>query len=136
MTEKQAQPNLDLIQMVQRARMQHDRDARPSQVSGVYWIESKPLQEGLPPTAHAGEWVIETTSSVVDALWERIKAATEAGELGYKSKVSTAPATHQVEPDARMIVVRTRDADDAADVARVEARLRALGVVPARYERI
>lgn len=136
MTDEQAKANLDLIQMVQRARMQHDRDARPSEVSGVYWIESKPLKEGLPPTARAGEWVIETTSGGVDALWARIKAATEAGELGYKSKVSTAPAKNQAEPDARVIVARTRDAGDAADVARVEARLRALGIVPTRYERI
>lgn len=136
MADEQAKPNLDLIQMVQRARMQHDRDALPSEVSGVYWIESKPLNEGQPPTARAGEWVIETTAGAVDALWAQVKAATEAGELGYKSKVSTAPAKNQAEPDARVIVARTRDAEDAADVARVEARLRALGIVPTRYERI
>ncbi len=136
MTEEQAKPNLDLIQMVQRARMQHDREAQPSEVSGVYWIESKPLADTPPPTAQAGEWLIETTVSAVDALWARVKAATEAGELGYKSKVSTVPAKHQAEADARVIVARTRDADDAADVTRVEARLRALGIIPTRYERI
>lgn len=136
MSSQQPKPDLDLIQLVQRARMQHDRQARPSEVGGIYWIESKPLEEGLSPTPRAGEWVIETTASAVDALWAKVKAATEAGELGYKSKVSTSPAKNQAAPDSRVIVVRTRDADDAADVARVEARLRALGIVPARYERI
>jgi len=33
-------PNLDLISMVQQARMQHDADVLPSQVGAVYWIES------------------------------------------------------------------------------------------------
>ena len=129
-------PNLNLIQMVQQARMAHDRETVPSAVSAVYWIESKPLSPVPPPTPHAGEWVIGTTLAEVDALWNTIKAATEAGQLGYKSKVSTAPAKGQANPAARVIVVRTRDANDAADVARVEAMLKALGITSMRYERI
>jgi Domain of unknown function (DUF1917) len=129
-------PNLDLIQMVQKARMAHDRAAIPSAVSAVYWIESKPLVDVQPPTARAGEWVIATTLADVDALWSRIKAATEKGELGYKSKVSTSPAKGQADPAARVIVVRTRDADDAADVTRVEGVLRGIGITTMRYERI
>jgi hypothetical protein len=119
---------LDLIQMVQRGRMAHDAQAQPSQMTGVYWLEAKPLRETPPPTARAGEWRIPTTAAAMDALWARIKTATEAGELGYKSKISTTPAHGQAEADARMIVVRTRDADDSADVERVRAALRALGV--------
>jgi hypothetical protein len=130
-----SKPNLDLIQMVQRARMLHDSQATPSTVTGLYWIESKPLRETQPPTSHAGGWVITTTLAEVDALWAQIKAVTEAGALGYKSKVSTAPGKGQADPNARLIVIRTRDADDAEDIARVEQALRAMGIAALRYER-
>ena len=33
--------DLDLIQMVQNARMLHDASAKPSQIKAVYWIEAK-----------------------------------------------------------------------------------------------
>lgn len=111
-------PNLDLINMVQNARMQHDSDAKPSQVPAVYWIEAKnPAQT---PTSRTGEWRIGTTVEFVDKLWEAIKTATEAGKLGYKSKVSTRPAHNQGHPDERIIAVRTYDADDPSDVARIQ----------------
>ncbi len=136
MSESQSpKPNLDLIQMVQQARMMHDRAATPSAFSAVYWIESKPLTAYPAPTAQAGEWVIETTVAEVDVLWAAVRAATEAGQLGYKSKVSTVPAKHQANVNARLIVVRTVDADDAVDVARVGEALRTLGVGVMRYER-
>lgn len=67
-------PNLDLIQLVQQARMAHDCDATPSAVSTMYWIESKPLSPVPAPTARAGEWVIETTLADVDDLWAKIKS--------------------------------------------------------------
>lgn len=125
---KQGQPNLDLIGMVQQARMQHDADAVPSRVTAVYWIEAKRESEGQAPTSRAGHWVIRTTVSEVDALWEQIKRATRAGQLGYKSKVST--AAHDLGKDQadRIIHVVTYDANDAADVARVREALSALGV--------
>lgn len=125
-------PNLDLIAMVQRARLAHDADATPSQVAAVYWIEVK--REGQTPTPRAGQYVIETTVSAVDALWATIRAATERGDLGYKSKVSTAPRGGH--PDSRVICVLTYDADDTADVARVGAALRALVGGELRYERV
>ena len=130
-------PNLDLIQMVQQARMMYDREALPSTINAVYWIESKPLTSIVQkPTALAGEWLIETTVTEVDALWMKIRQATEEGQLGYKSKVSTSPAKGQRDVSARIIVVRTYDADDTADVLRVEATLRERGVRAMRYQRI
>lgn len=122
-------PNLDLIAMVQQARMQHDADAVPSQVGGVYWIEAKPQQGDYPsPTSRAGQWVIPTTVKAVDDLWTSIKSATRSGKLGYKSKVSTAPANNQGHPDDRIIHVCTYDADDSADVKRVRAALNEIGI--------
>lgn len=129
-------PNLDLIQMVQQARMIHDATAKPSEIGGVYWIEVKPQDETSAPTARAGDWVIPTQADQVDVLWERIRQATETGQLGYKSKVSTAPGPGQADPNARLIVVCTYDADDRADVERVHEALRVLGLTAeAHYQR-
>ncbi len=128
-------PNLDLIRMVQQARMAHDAQAKPSQMSAVYWIEAKPLAENSPtPTPRAGEFLIETTVEAIDSLWDKIRKATQRGALGYKSKVATVSRTD--DPRARLIVVRTVDADDAHDVARVRDALADMGIVPARYVRI
>ncbi len=132
---KATPPDMDLIRMVQQARMMHDREVVPSQVNAVYWIESKPLREAAEPTARAGEWLILTTHSEVDALWVKIREATEQGLLGYKSKVATI-STKGRKADERVIVVRTRDADDSADVARVKAALRAMGITGMEYQRI
>jgi hypothetical protein len=137
--QKPEKPNMDLIQMVQNARMMHDDEAMPSQVPGVYWVEAKcQIPDAPSPTARAGEWRIPTTVEAVDALWTTIKRATEAGELGYKSKVSTSPAQGQSERDQRMICVRTYDADDSADVERVRQALLELGIADAamNYQRI
>lgn len=133
MADKPKKPDMDLIDMVQRARMVNDAQATPSQVAAVYWIEAK-APTGT-PTARAGAWIIHTTVTEVDALWATIKAATEAGTLGYKSKVSTSPGKEQGHPDARLIHVRVADSAADADVKRVEQALRDLGVSgDMRYE--
>src|SRR5688572_23946281 len=124
-------PNLDLIRMVQQARMAHDADAKPSQVAAVYWIEVKPCTAAQAPTSQAGQWRIATTIREVDALWAKVKAATEEGTLGYKSKVST--ASHGSNPHAREVRVCTYDSADSADVQRVRDALTALGIVDMTY---
>lgn len=130
-------PNLDLISMVQQARMQHDAEANPNTVGGVYWIETKPTRGDVKaPTPRSGQWVIATDTDHVEAIWATVKAATEAGELGYKSKVATAPRSDRYARDSRLIAIRTYDADDTADVERVRAKLVALGITaPMTYNR-
>ena len=129
-----AKPDLDLIHMVQRARMLHDETARPSDYTAVYWIEAKRASGDYPaPTANAGEWRIQLTVETVDAVWERVKRATVDGHLGYKSKVSTRPAAGQVDPDQRTLCVRTYDADDGVDVRRVGKALREIGLDTLQY---
>jgi hypothetical protein len=113
---------LDIISMVQKARMIHDEDAVPSKAGGVYWIEAK-CETCTGPTPRSGQWVREVDVESVDAIWQKVKAATEAGKLGYKSKVATA-SRNQKSPDSRLIAVRTADADDQADVERVREALR------------
>jgi hypothetical protein len=133
MAKNDNQPDLDLIGMVQRARMAHDADAKPSQVAAVYWIEAKPRNPTSAPTPRAGSFSIRTTLAQVDAQWAAIKAATEAGTLDYKSKVAT--ASHSGAADERLIRVLTYDADDSADVARVRDALAALGFDDLEYTR-
>lgn len=127
--EQPSDLNLDLIQMVQRARMLHDATARPSELAAVYWIEAKRTEGDFPaPTATAGEWRIPLTIDNVDSVWERVKALTLAGKLGYKSKISTRPAAGQADPQARLLCVRTYDARDSNDVERVGQALRAIAL--------
>ncbi len=121
--------DLDLINMVQNARMMHDQTARPSDYSAVYWIESKRKQGDYPAiTPNTGEWRIKLDVKNVDAVWEKVKIATENGELGYKSKVSTRPAAGQTHPDERLLCVRTYNADDTGDVQRVKTALIDMGL--------
>lgn len=127
---------LDIIDMVQKARMMHDADAQPSNIAAVYWIEAKSQSEDTTgPTSRSGQWVIETTVTEVDRLWAKVKDATEAGKLGYKSKVSTASRSRVKGPDQRVICVRTYDSDDSADINRIREALEALDMpTPFTYE--
>lgn len=121
--------DLDLIQMVQAARMMHDETARPSDVSAVYWIEAKrQTSDCPPPTSNAGEWRVKLTAANVDEVWEQVKAATAAGRLGYKSKVSTRPAAGQSHPDERLLCVRSYDAGDQVDIGRIKQALLDMGL--------
>ena len=76
---KASKLDMDLINMVQNARMMHDKDAVPSKVPGVYWIESKNPAPKNKPTACTGEFQIQTTVDAVDEHWQMIKKATEKG---------------------------------------------------------
>ncbi len=119
--------NLDLIQMVQTARLLHDETALPSALPAVYWIEAKRKVGDFPPaTANAGEWRVPLRADEADKIWAQIKALTRAGALGYKSKISTRPAGGQTDPDERLLCARTYDAADADDVARVKRALLAI----------
>ncbi len=132
--EQPSDLNLDLIQMVQKARLLHDATARPTELAAVYWIEAKRRQGDFPaPTARSGEWRSRLTVQNVDAIWEQVKALTIAGELGYKSKVSTAPAAGQANLEERLLCARTYDAADRADVQRVKAALLGLGLRGLEY---
>lgn len=132
--ERRDDLNLDLIRMVQEARMMHDETARPSDYAAVYWIEAKRRPGAYPaPTANAGEWRIRLTVETVDAAWEQIKTLTVTGKLGYKSKVSTRPAAGQADPGERLLCVRTYDARDRADVERVRRALLNIGYTDLEY---
>lgn len=127
--------DLDLIQRVQRARMLHDQHAQPSQVPAVYWIEAKNPHAQALPSPRSGEFRIQSDLKRVDGDWARIKTATEAGELGHKSKVSTVATDGIPHSEQRVICVRTTDADDRADRDRVQKHLQKLGFTVDEYYR-
>ena len=132
---KASKLDMDLINMVQNARMMHDADAVPSKVPGVYWIEAKNPSPANNPTPRTGEFHIQTTVDQVDAQWLQIKEATEAGLLGYKSKVSTSPTDGTPHGKQRLICIRTYDADDDNDRNRIQVELEKLGFKDLAYER-
>lgn len=120
-------PDLDLIQLVQRARMAHDDQARPSQISGAYWLEAKAPPGARPgPTARAAALRAETDVATVDALWASLRTATQAGQLGYKAKVAAAASRHSEHSERRELRVLLADREDAQEIARLQAALQAL----------
>ena len=118
--------DMDLINMVQQARMMFDSQTKPSDVTAVYWIEVKCQGDDCQkPTARAGQWVLDIDATDADAAWDAIKTATEAGELGYKSKISTASRSGKG-ATSRTIAVRTYDSADAADKQQILKALQGL----------
>lgn len=65
----------------------------------------------------------------VDAWWEKIIIALEAGSLGQQAKVSTArPNSNSRDPSKHVICVYTYDSSDEMDVFRIRQALRDIGV--------
>lgn len=118
-------PDLDLIQLVQRARMAHDDRARPSQIGGAYWLEAKAPPGAVPgPTVRAAALRADCDVAEVDAVWALLRAGTQAGWLGYKAKVAT--AAREAATERRELRVLVADGGDRAALARVQAELRSL----------
>lgn len=71
-----------------------------------------------------GKWMPFTAPERVEPVWAAIVEATEAGRLGWKSKVAT---DHKPGKDV-LICVYTKDWRDRRDVARLLSELRAMGI--------
>jgi hypothetical protein len=108
-------------------------DRKPSEVTNWPWVYAqRKVGDSPAATERCGKWLIFVPVAEVDAVWERIKTATEAGLLGDASKVATAmPNPRAADPKKRVIRVYTYDADEVADVRRVRDQLRLLGFVRA-----
>lgn len=104
----------------------HDYDALPSEITDAYW-----QQAPIPPTngelvnrftkitRNSGKFLIFTKSSEVDALWEKLLIAYQAGKLGYGMQASTPVKRPHISEKERIIVVYTEDAFDMDETARV-----------------
>jgi hypothetical protein len=105
-------------------------DAKPSEVTDVYWIYAKREKGKYPkPTPRSGKWLIFVDPENVDEVWAKIKKAVEEGKLGDSAKVATAkPNPLAGKSDAKVICVYTYDWTDEKDVKRIREELRKLGI--------
>jgi hypothetical protein len=106
-------------------------DSNPSQVTEVYWINAV-RKNGSPypaPSMKSGKWLVFVPYADVDAVWLKVKRATEEGLLGDSSKVATGkPNSNAVSSDKRVICVYSYDWTDYDDVMSIRAGLRNLGI--------
>ena len=118
------------IKLMQREVSLPYSDAKPSEVTDVYWIYAKRREGKYPkPTRRSGKWLVFVEKKDVDEVWAEIKKAVEGGKLGSDAKVATAkPNPHATNPNRRVICVYTYDYTDDKDVMRVREGLRTLGI--------
>lgn len=121
----------ELIKVGQRRTALPYSDAKPSEVTDVYWIYAVRQKGKYPkPTSRSGKWLIFVGMNDVDEVWSKIKKATEEGKLGDSSKVATAkPNPHATDSNRKVICVYTYDWTDEEDVRRIREELRRLGIV-------
>ncbi|KAH8645637.1 hypothetical protein BX600DRAFT_519227 [Xylariales sp. PMI_506] len=79
----------------------------------------------------AGKWLLFCPAASVDELWASVARATVNNELGVAAKVSTRGEDDQQRTE-RIICIYTADFTDKADVKRVAAKLRQLGLIQAK----
>ncbi|MFJ8948204.1 putative phosphothreonine lyase domain-containing protein [Streptomyces sp. NPDC102395] len=103
----------------------------PSRETTEYWLwahasDASLAEDGRP---WSGKWIWFTPLSLLDRSWATIRAATEDGLLGYRSKAATLINARPKSDDTRRpICVYTRDWRDIGEVQRVLTSLRALGI--------
>jgi hypothetical protein len=104
-------------------------DPRPSRFTGDHYLHVAGPQPAEGLVRRPGKWLIFVSRSRVDALWESVRRAVQAGRLGHAAKVSTAlPDPLSPDPKKHVICVYTADEDNPTDVRRVRDALRALGI--------
>jgi hypothetical protein len=102
----------------------------PSEVTDSYWLHAERKKGTYPEhSENGGKWLIFVPLSLVNAVWEKIRRATEEGNLGGSAKVATArPNPNATNPNTKVICVYTYDWTDENDVKRIREELRQLGV--------
>lgn len=102
----------------------------PSQVTDGYWIYAeRKTGKYSEATDRSGKWLIFLSPERIDAVWNRVKKATEEGRLGGSAKAATAkPNSNATDPGRKVICVYSYNWEDKEDVMRIRAELRALGI--------
>jgi hypothetical protein len=105
-------------------------DARPTEVTDVYWIFAHRKRGKYPEsTERSGKWLIFVDPEDVDEIWSNVKEAIEEGRLGSSAKVSTAkPNRLAGESKQKVICVYTYDWMDEVDVRKIREELRKIGI--------
>jgi len=109
---------------------QQNAEANSSEVTEVYWLYAIRQKGTYPkPIPHSGKWLVFVDRNKVDVVWAAIKEATEAGRLGGSAKVATAkPNPYWTDPNTKVVCVYTYDWMDEANIHRIRAELRTLGI--------
>ncbi len=102
---------------------------------GHFWVRAyapNPVAPAPPPIQRTGKWLIHVTCDHVGYCWDRVRIATEAGQLGIAAKVST--DWHMRHDPAgpwndHVICVYTSDFEDRIEAARVARALRVADAV-------
>lgn len=104
---------------------------KPSEVVDNYWLYAERKTGDYPEAAeNCRKWLVFVPEQRIDAVWAKIKLATEEGRLGDSAKVATArPNPNAANPDTKVICVYTYDWTDEEDVRRIRQELRNLGIV-------
>ena len=104
--------------------------ASPTELPDRSWTFSFRKKGDYPKASQRdGKWLIFVPIDEVDEAWKKIRAATEEGQLGDRSRASTGTgkASFAQEPGSRVIEVYTYDSEDEKDVMRVRKKLKDLG---------
>jgi Basophilic leukemia-expressed protein Bles03 len=106
-------------------------ELQPSKVTDEFWLVAERAVGEYPEhTELGGKWLIFVPVQQVDAVWTKVKEATQQGMLGGSAKAATArPNPNATNPDVKVICVYTYDCTDENDVRRVREKLRELGIV-------
>ena len=121
---------LDTIKAKLREMSTPYSDAKPSEVTEVYWLYAVREKGNYPKsTPRSGKWLVFVSERNVDEVWAKIKKATEEGKLGSSAKVATAKPSPLGKPSQRVICVYTYDWTDEKDVKRVREEMRKLGII-------
>ena len=103
-------------------------DLAPSRTTATYWIFATSPNREYKQTGRTGKWMLFPRKEEMDTAWAKIAKATEDGQLGIESKISTAkPNPNSTSSKVGLICVYTYDANDVSDVKRVLGQLRSLG---------
>ncbi len=102
------------------------------------WVyATAPVRPEMVDWSESGKWLVHCSFPYYEEVWGKLKVATEAGELGFLSKIRN-PENPMVRMERSLVAcVYTYDYEDLADVRRVLVALRELGFVreTLRYKR-
>ncbi len=119
-----------LIRKFQIAKSEQYANAKPSEVTDIYWIYAHRTKGDYPKsTLNSGKWLVFVNSDNIDDVWKDIKTATESGLLGKASKVATnKPNPNATNSNVKVICVYSYDYTDEQDVMRIRRELRKIGI--------
>jgi hypothetical protein len=89
------------------------------------WAEGPEGQRGA--QIRSGKWMLFSSPAYHEEVWRTIKAATEAGTLGYLAKTANPEWPGSGHLRSLVTLVYTRDYEEIDDVRRVLVALRGLG---------